>query len=292
MATSSFYQDNLFRAYPFEHKDGSKLNTRYIVAAKVICSYASPFTSFPRVYLKDINVRTASHQLTFVCTDGQTSTNVSLDVPLTTPVGQPVFSKVQADTVVQCVFGDYSATATSSNQKYYLEPPCVLWLRHRGIAKIVVGNENRARLPATSLPPNAASYVKDAYLNPGFWKQDQEIYQEPLLFSEGYNCELIPSISDNAIRFLPKVNAGMGPVEEFAMLGTTRVNSRDVIEEQIKDSRIRPDGLPSNDLVLYSFCGATGTEIVHVPTQTVSMRNDLDASTVSISMTSLNGTEC
>ena len=89
-----------------------------------------------------------------------------------------------------------------------------------------------------------------------------------------------------------------GHVREFQSLGVTSSgvgSAGDGISEippNPDELKIRPDGLLHQDNVLYAFCGATGPEITAERKQSIQVRNDVDANTVSIAVSSLNGKGC
>ncbi|GHV09986.1 hypothetical protein AGMMS50229_20850 [Campylobacterota bacterium] len=132
MTTSSFYHDNLFRAYPLEAVESSfRFPSKRIVAAKITCSFGSPYISFPRVSLTDWEVRSSQHQIRFLCTDGKVQTRLSISVPRNAePFGRCDSGEVN-ETRIRIVTGELAdATESYSNLSLRLEPTCVLWLKH------------------------------------------------------------------------------------------------------------------------------------------------------------------
>jgi len=297
MPTSTFSSDNLFRAYPFVATDDSPLfPTKRIVGAKVLCGYGSYFKSFPEVALIRWEVLSQFHHVTFRLAAGNYSNSISMDIPRNTAPFTHFFSQESEDTRIRLTVGDLSdATQSFAIPSLRLEPTCILWLKHRGIRYIQVLNENRERLTeAIEKNKVLTDEHKEAYLHSPLWQQPVLIANEGLLFSEGYNCEWSTSVIENRMMVRPRTNAGTGAVREFLSLGKTMVNIMwiDEIPENTSTMKLRPDGLPPQDRVLYAFSGATGPEITAERFQTIQVRNDVDAHTVSIAVASLNGKGC
>lgn len=296
MITSTFYNDNRFRSYPFvTPAAASPFPNKRIVAAKVTCSYASPYASFPTVLMTGWEVRSREHRLTFTCSDGIEQAVLTVLIPKDAGLFTHHRSDEQRDTRIRVTIGDLSDATESFvglNPPLRLEPVCLLWLKHRGVRSIRLGNANRPRLPA-AIYPGISFERKDAWERTRWWLQERSIQNEPLLFSEGCNCSLTVSTLGNRILFTPQLNAGLGPVRELVSLGGSEAfgSLLDEFPDPLPE-HVRPDGLPYPDRMLASFCGATGPEITWIPNETVGVRNDLDASTVSIHLVGLHGKGC
>jgi hypothetical protein len=291
MATSSFYNDNLFRTYPFVTSDEAiAFPKKRLASAKICCGYASPFRSFPRARLTDWTVRAAEHRLTFLVT----ADDIEISVPVTIPSSAPKFAHLFSDTVqeisVRLTVGDLMGETESFHElNLALEPTLVLWLRHRGVRSVRIGSESRDRLPSC-LYEGISERQRKAYSEAKWWRQDS-ILTGPLLFSAGYNCRLVAASAENMLRFVPQAGAGLGETAEFVSLGTTLIDGRSIRELQ-ENMPVRPDGLPHADRLLFSFCGAMGSEIEATATETIEVRNDIDASTVSIRVAALGAEGC
>lgn len=293
MTTSSFYNDNLFRTYPLVTNDRSSLFPRKrIVGIKILCSYDSPFRSFPRVYLTDWTVRATEHRVMFAVESDDVQVSVPVIVPKSTSKFAHIFSEIVQSVSVRLTVGDLTGETDSfSGLELPIEPTRVLWLKHRGVRNVRIGNASRDRLPAC-LYDGISERQKKAYTEAEWWYQE-EILSGPLLFNEGFNCRLVAAMTENTLRFFPSAGTGLGEVSEFISLGTTLIDGRSVPELPTDiDMPVRPDGLPHADQLLFSFCGATGPEIEAAATETIDVRNDVDGSSVSISVASLGSDEC
>jgi len=279
MATSSFYNDNLFRTYPLVTTDRSLAFPRKrLVGAKVLCSFGSPYERFPTVSLAEWLVRSSEHRLTFLCTANDVQVSIPVTVPIGTGMFAQVFSEIAEETNLRITVGDLSKeTKSFSSLDLPLEPTCVLWQRYRGVRSVRIGNASRDRLPQRLefFPELEAAYADTAW-----WRQEIVIADVPLLFAEGYNASLIAQAVENSVRFSPQAGAGRGPTTEFISLGVTEIGGTMVHEIPSDEVAVRPDGLP--DRILRSFSGASGTEIAAVANQSILVRNDVDANTVSI----------
>ena len=307
MPTSTFYNDNLFRAYPFvaldkpsEYPNDNLFPVKRIVGAKILCGFGSYFRSFPDVELKHWEVLSLLHRVTFRLTAGNYSNEILVEIPKNTPLFSHIFSKDSEHIRIRLTVGDLSdATQSFGTLSLRLEPTCILWLKHRGIDCIQVVNENRERLTEVihSNPVLSPEY-KTAWLNTKFWRQPLLIGDEGLLFSEGSNCEWSTSVTDNRLIVWPRTCSGTGAVHEFQSLGVTSsgvgsaLGGLSEIPPDIDELKIRPDGLVHQNKVLFAFCGATGPEITAERKQSIQVRNDVDANTVSIAVASLNGKGC
>lgn len=292
MPTSSFYNDNLFRTYPLVTSDESvAFPKKRLVGAKVLCSYGSPYEKFPTVSLVSWLVRPSRHRLTFRCTDGTTAIDLAVDVPTGTGRFEHVHSNVVAETSLRVTVGALERETESFDKlDLPLEPTCVLWLKHRGVRSVRLGNESRDRLP--SVYDAVDPLRKKAYADTGLWLQEIVLADTPLLLAEGYNCALVLSPVDHSIRFQPQSGAGRGAVAEFVPLGGALVDGQWLPESLPDDIIVRPDGLPPHDRILRSFCGAPGPEVTAVANRTIQVRNDVDASTVSVGVPPLGENEC
>lgn len=291
MPTSSFYNDNLFRTYPLITSDRSLLFPRKrVVGIKILCSYDSPFRSFPQARLTDWTVRTTEHRVIFLVEAGEVRVSVPVIVPKSTSMFAHAFSEVVQNTSIRLTVGDLAnETESFFGLNLPIEPTCVLWLKHRGVRSVRIGNASRDRL-SSCLYEGISERRKKAYMESDWWRQEK-VLTGPLLFSEGFNCRLVATTSENTLRFFPQAGAGQGETTEFVLLGTTLIDGRS-IPEWSEDSPVRPDGLPDADRLLFSFCGACGAEIAATQTGTINMRNDMDMSTVSISVAALGSDGC
>ena len=304
MPTSSFYNDNLFRTFPFiTTEEARDFPTKRIVAAKVLCSFGSPYESFPSVSLTSWTVMPASHRLVFRCTAKDQVVEVPLDIPKTLAPFSHVFSEIVDETRVHLTTGDLTnITQSLPYLSLQLEPTCILWLKHRGIRRVQVLNESRNRLPAilSQQVPPLNSALSTAYEDATHWYQPIVLQETGLLFSDGYNCEWTASGVGNRmlVRFL--VDAGLGAVQSFPLLGETQIvqntgygtTYHTVAEEDSEDNRLRPDGLPQHDHILYTFSGAVGPVVSATQMQTIRLRNDTDGHTVSVVVATLGGKGC
>jgi len=298
MATSSFYNDNLYRTYPLVTSDASAaFPHKRLVGAKVLCSFGSPYQSFPTATLVEWTVRSSQHRLLFLCKAGETTVPVPVIIPTQTGLFGQVFSEVVEETRIRVTVGDLDReTQSISGLDLPLEPTCVLWLKHRGVRSIHLGNASRERVLAV-LDECSTAEQRTAYQEADWWRQETEIAGGPFLLAEGYNCSLVSSVVENSIRFQPQAGAGRGVVSEFLSLGFTLVGDRMVPEISEEnpfpdDCFLRPDGLPRHDRILRSFCGLGGPEITAVTGKSVQVRNDLDSSTVSIRTMPPGKNEC
>jgi hypothetical protein len=67
MATSSFYNDNLYRTYPFVAENSLSLPHEWLAGIKVRMEYGAGFKKFPSVYLTEWRTEEEQHELTFSC---------------------------------------------------------------------------------------------------------------------------------------------------------------------------------------------------------------------------------
>lgn len=291
MPISSFYNDNLFRTYPLVTDQRSLLfPKKRIVGLKVCCSYASPFCSFPRASLTDWTVRGSEHRLTFLVESDDVRVPVLVVIPKSAPKFTHVFSEPVEETSVRITVGDLAgATESYSGLNLPVEPTLVLWLKHRGVRQVRIGNASRDRLPSCQYE-GIPERQKTAYAEADWWRQEKTL-TGPILLSEGFNCRLVAAPAENTLRFFPQAGAGMAEATEFISLGTTLIDGRSIPEWPV-DAPVRPDGLPYADRLLHSFCGATGPEIEAGATESIVLRNDLDMSTVSIRVAALGSGDC
>jgi len=270
MITSSFYNDNLFRQYPFIQEgstDTSGLPTQLIVGVKVICSYDSPFTSFPRAWLKAVQVAAEDYYLFFVVKDKK-GTQLSVTVPV--PKTVKPFDTVSASGVliaksikIVVTVGNLIPEEDYNGLEKYVEPTCILWLKHRGISQINAYNKARNRL--NSIAPHPSHEKKYWYTG--------SLVSEPLLIHAGFNCFLATSRGSNNFNVLPRAFAGSGPVQGFPLL------SKEEEFDPLVD-KIRPDGLFATDDSVYVFSGATGPVVTEMPGNTIRFTQEFGPSSI------------
>jgi hypothetical protein len=187
MATSSFYNDNLFRTYPFIAPHHSVIPNEWLVGIKVCFNYGAGFTRFPSVFLTDWQTQDGASSLRFSCEANGKAVLKTVTVPADTLP----FSRIVSDgedliqvilTVGQCP----SDNIHKLNIRMQVEPACILWLQHRGISSVQVGNRPRRIL---DLP---TGIEHPHYGKVDWWKQGKEMEQitGPLLFSPGFNCRI------------------------------------------------------------------------------------------------------
>jgi hypothetical protein len=330
-ATSSFYNDNLHRAYPFIANQPNSIPTPYLVGIRVYCSYDAPFESFPSVYLTDWDIEASVHTVTFLCTDGTTEIVKQVLIPAGTGMFQTVQSDDTDSICISVITGQLNNISLITKQlevsgqvypvrpvKLQIEPVCVFWLRHRGISEIRIGNQARYRLEtdAEGLP---LEYAPDSE----WWNQPVIdnvedalcLQDQPLLFSEGWNCNLTLSQIDHKIGFGAREGAGLGEVSEDVPRGyivgrivEEEIGSGDdktvrkttvpdpengeILVESVPAPLLRFDGLPDNRLIVYSFCGAVGPDVLVQTSDTVLVRTDQSVCTIFVSVANLGGDSC
>ena len=295
MPTSTFYNDNLFRTYPFRTTvESQRFPTSRIVGAKILCSFAAPFQTFPTAQLIRWDVRSQEHRLTFRVESGQTRIEVPVLVPKESSPFTTVFSDEIQGITIRLTLGNLAGQSDSfSNLHLPLEPTCLVWMKHRGLARILFANASRARLPSC-LYDGIPNSLATAYTTAAWWLQG-EISDCPLLFQEGFNCSIDLAVTENKLLFFARPGAGQGPVQEFIPLGSASVDGKmvpEIPEWRPDNISVRPDGLPPNDQVLYVFSGAVGPDITHQTSRTVQVRNDIDPYTVSVTVAGPGGTDC
>jgi hypothetical protein len=317
--TSSFYNDNLYRAYPLIANQPEAIPARYLAGIKVYCSYSTPFRSFPSVYLTGLVFNPEGLVFTFECTDGITAITKRMTVS-SVPVFTRVFSEDTGDDInITLITGTppkENEQIGFSNIRLQIEPVCIFWLRHRGISEIRIGNQARYKLDADSegLP---LEYLPDAE----WWNQPADsvlvLRDQPLLFSEGWNCNLTLSCTDQKVGFNAREQAGSGEVSEDVPRGyiVGRIieeeipageeeepevrkeivpdpDNGEILTETVPAPFLRFDGLPDNRLIAYSVCGAVGPDITVQASDTVLVRADQDVFTIFVGVANLGGGSC
>jgi hypothetical protein len=292
MATSSFYNDNLYRSYPFVAEDflGMDIPHEWLAGIKVRMNYGAGFTAFPSVFLTEWRTEEKQHVLTFSCeAEGKIiSKTVSI------PAGLPPFARVVSDANqrirINCVVGNLpTERIIKTGMRLRLEPTCILWLVHRGIASVQVGNRARQVLP---LPDG----VEHEYYGKALWWQqgepggEQTIVNKPLLFSPGFNCRIYPRVG-NRLQFEAVSGLGLGEVATDLSKGFTKVSGT-IIEEEAPISYLRKDGLPNDSEVLYAFCGAVGPHVRMTATSTIRLTTEPEKHCITISVGNLGGDIC
>jgi hypothetical protein len=328
-ATSSFYNDNLYRAYPFIAGQAGDFPTHRLAGIRVCCLYSAAFTSFPSVYLTTWEVFGGSHFLTFLCTDGITDVYTQLKIPSNTepfsritPQASDPYHDGPADVEISIIVGRLDKETTSFGLlKLQIEPVCIIWLRHRGISEIAVCNQARYRLETDS-EGQALTYYPDGkwWIQPPDAGTNQDsvterIQDKPLIFSEGWNCGLTLSQTETKISFNAAAGAGLGEVSEDVPRGYIMgVPKPDPVEnedgelieipqeewtgdpqplpEAVPAPSLRFDGLPDYQSVTYSFCGAEGPDVGVQAGENILVRADQSAFTIFIGVSKLGGDSC
>jgi hypothetical protein len=172
-----------------------------------------------------------------------------------------------------------------------IEPTCILWLIHRGIASVQVGNRARKVLPL----PDGVEH--EDYGKAQWWQQGQEepgggqtIVNKPLLFSPGFNCRIYPRVG-NRLQFEAGSGLGMGEVQTDLSKGFRKVSGR-MIEEETPTNYLRKDGLPDDGDILYAFCGAVGPHVQMTATTTIRLTAEPEKHCITISVGNLGGDIC
>jgi hypothetical protein len=315
MITSSFYNDNLFRSYPFVARDtGAAWNTlekvyKAVVGAKVMVYSESLFiNNFPRAFLQHWITLTDTYQLTFLVTD---KSDVTVRKIITIPKTTLPFTKISSNdndgVVVSIIVGELSAiTFNWFDLDLQLEPTCLLWYRHRGISKIYVVNQERHRLRLETSVIDAD--YRNLYGKVAWWLQPEEGLESiengsPCLFNGGFNCEINQSSLEQKLQFIPQSNAGLGEATEDIALGYTTVSTTELIDdvpttvttlvvERSPAFNLRKDGLPTAENVVYHVSSAAGPEIILVSDTAVSVRPEINISTIFIGVAMLFGESC
>jgi hypothetical protein len=302
MITSSFYSDNLFRAYPFKdnYSDDSTIAPRLyktVAGAKIMVYAESAFVNnFPRAYLVSWMTLTDRYQLTFQVKD---KTNVIVTKTITIPKTTPPFTKFTSDdkdaVVISLIIGDVS----NISQSWYglnmqLEPTCLLWYKHRGISNIYVVNQERHRLRLENnvIDPE----YRKVYGKVDWWLQPEEGLTSisngnPCLFNGGFNCTINQINLGQNLQFIPQTNAGLGEATEDIALGYTVIDDTYFVETS-PAFNLRKDGIPTIANVVYHVSSATGPEILLVADTAISVRPELNISTIFIGVATLFGESC
>jgi hypothetical protein len=206
------------------------------------------------------------------------------------------------DIEITLIAGRFDSETTPFNSLHLqIEPICIVWLRHRGISEIRICNQARYRLETDS-ENSPLDYAPDSE----WWNQPTDsvliLQDQPLIFSEGWNCNLTLSQIDTKISFTAQEGAGLGEVSEDIPRGYIMEKSSnaeggenaedEMLIETIPAPSLRFDGLPDNRLVVYSFCGAVGPDVAVQASETVLIRADQSLFTVFISVAQLGGDSC
>jgi hypothetical protein len=295
MATSSFYNDNLYRSYPFvKGKDSASLAIPhgFLAGIKVTFNYGGGFASFPSVFLTEWRVENSMSYLKFSCeAEGKTVEKTMTLLPDT-----PLFSRVVsgAEDMIQIALIAGSIPTEpmlQKNLRLQVEPTCLLWLQHRGIASVRVGN-----LPRNVLPlPEGIEH--EHYGKAEWWWQQKEnasipssAIVGPLLWSPGFNCRITPRIG-NRLQMEAIKGAGLGEVQKDISKGCRAVSDTVVCEEPPADY-LRKDGFLDEGSVLYAFCGAVGPHIRMTATSTIQLTAEPEKHTIRIGIGNLGGDAC
>ena len=287
MATSSFYNDNLYRTYPFVAEDHSVIPDDWLVGLKVCFNHGAGFKSFPSVFLTRWRTENGESTLEFSCEAADKVVSKSVVIPSDTP---PMTRIVSDDTemiqivliVGHCPLGGIEKTGL----RVKAEPTCTLWYQHRGITSVQVGNRPRRYVP---LPDGVES---EHYGKAEWWKQGQDdaVIVGPLLFNQGFNCRIHPR-AGNRLQLDAVRGAGRGVVSDEISRGCADISGTMVCEEPPAEF-LRMDGLPDVGSVLYSFCGAVGPHVRMTSTSTIRLTAEPEQHTILIGVGNLGGGAC
>ncbi|MCL2006104.1 MAG: hypothetical protein FWG73_08060 [Planctomycetaceae bacterium] len=148
MATSSFYNDNLYRTYPFVAECHSIIPHEWLSGIKVRMNYGAGFTAFPSVFLTEWQTEDEHHVLTFSCEAEGRIISQTVVIPEDTPPFARVLSDADQRIQIALIVGNLPTERISkTGMRLRIEPICILWLIHRGIASVQVGNKARRVLP-------------------------------------------------------------------------------------------------------------------------------------------------
>jgi hypothetical protein len=161
-----------------------------------------------------------------------------------------------------------------------VEPVCVLWLQHRGIASVHVGNSPRRTMP---LPDGMEYVIAD------WWKQGDAL-SGPLLINPGFNCRVYQK-TKTRLQIEAATGSGSGEVTADLAKGYTSDSDTMVYEEPPADY-LRKDGLLNDVHVLYAFCGAAGPHIRMTSGNTVQLTAMPATHTILIAAGNLSGDAC
>lgn len=298
MATGSFYNDNMFRSYPFEAGQDvrilnsiEKIDPQWFAGLKIYFLPNAPFTSFPSAALTQISIDSGLI-LTIIADDGSGNSKtyeLSFEIQQAS-AGFASYSCRLDDVYAILTVGNGvdNIEYTQIESPYLsLEPTCVVWLQHRGIAKIEVGNQAR-RLIQISDGAVAENYDKYPW-----WKQGETSTEiiGPLLFSSGFNCH-VQETPSKELQIAASAGRGEGTVQEDYSKGFITVLAGQNIWEIPPAEGLRNDGLPINDLLLYSFCGASGPHITMLGSESIRIIPEQQIHTITISVGNLGGGAC
>jgi hypothetical protein len=298
MATSSFYNDNLYRSYPFVAENSLGIGPsegiphEWLAGIKVRMNDGAGFLAFPSVYLTDWRTDEKQHVLTFSCeADGRTVSK-TVAIPAHTPPFTRIVSDANERIQIALIAGSLpTAPLVKPGLRLRVEPTCILWLIHRGIASVQVGNRARKVLPL----PDGVEH--EYYGKAQWWQQgepggEQTIVNKPLLFSPGFNCRLYPRVG-NRLQFEAGSRLGLGEVQTDLSKGFAKVSGTMISEEEAMPvSYLRKDGLPNDSEVLYAFCGAVGPHVRMTATSTIRLTAEPEKHTITISVGNLGGDIC
>ena len=291
MATSSFYNDNLYRAYPFVSTDKTKIPSGWVVGIKACFDFGAGFSDFPAVFLTGWLTKNGRHNLQFTCEAENKRVQKTVSIPVIASCFERFVSEEHEDDetdaarihIVLIVGNLPQENVNLSGIRLRVEPTRILWLQHRGISSVHVGNRPRNALP---LPEG----IEHAYYRKRRWWQQGDKFTGPLLFYSGFNCR-IHSRALNRLQIEAAVAAGHGEVTEDISKGCIADFSTIVCEEPPIDY-LRKDGLPDDENVLYAFCGAMGHHVQMISTSTVILTVKPEEHTVIISIGNLGGSVC
>ena len=311
MATSSFYNDNLYRTYPFVTAGLPKIPHEWLVGIKVCCDYSSGFPAFPTVRLLSWQTQSEGHALRFLCEAKSEGAAFSITKIVTIPADTSCFERVLSDDSagiqIIIIAGNLPQSADVSVD-LQVEPTSVLWFPHRGISSVQTGNRPRRFIP---LPDGLD---QPHYGNALWWKRGErptgeeavdestapsKISGVPLLFSPGFNCR-VHARGSRRLQIEAGFKAGLGEVTEDISKGcadTSFVFGVDVGEqgticEEPPTEYLRKDGLPNYENALYAFCGALGPHIQLVTSSTVSLTLKPEEHTLVVCAGNLGGSAC
>jgi len=286
MATSSFYNDNLYRTYPFVAEDHSVIPNQWLVGLRVCVGCGAKFSSFPFVFLTGWQTENGNSLLQFSCELEEIAVLKTLVIPAGTPPMTRVLSGTEDNVQITVITGHCpDEDVTIENIRLRAEPTCILWLQHRGISSVQVGNSARKVLPL----PDGIDH--EYYGTVSWWKQGEaSIVGLPLLFSPGFNCA-IQQRTGNRLQIEASRGSGLGEVQEDGVKGSIE-NSGTIISEMQPMDSLRKDGLPHGGAVLYSFCGAVGPHVRMQATSTIRLTSDPETHTIIIGAGNLGGDVC
>lgn len=298
MATSSFYNDNLFRSYPFIAGQDvptvnsiRKIDNKWIAGLKLYLPAHAPFTSFPTVFLTKIT--RAENLILSIMIQDNSENEEKYDLTFDMPPAENRFWTLafQSQNIyAQLTVGEgiQEIENIDIDAPYLrLEPTCLIWLQHRGINKVEVGNQARNTVP---LPENI---VAENYGMYPWWKQGK-ISTEitgPLLFSAGFNCA-VKETPSKSLQIAAVSGGGEGTVLEDYTKGFVYLADMQRLWEVPPEEYLRKDGLFINDFLIYSFCGASGPHITLSGSESILVIPTQANHTITISVGNLGGGAC